>query len=161
MRGTRNFFIGLLALIMAGCTGVNCPLTNTVYSHWSFYSDGQAVTVQDTLYVYAKVNGKDSLLINQLYNASSMDLPFSYYQPADTFIMEIHQLVDSVNIGIWKDRIIVSKDNLDHFNSPECGIWHEHNVTQVQSTSIMLDSVQVVKPKIDTNEDENFRIYFK
>lgn len=162
MKGLRIFISLLFAVSMImGCANVDCPLNNTVYSHWSFYNEDKAVSIGDTLYFYARANGKDTLLINRLYNAKNMDVPLSYYQPADTFILEIHQPISTDSIGIWQDMIIVSKDNLDHFNSPECGIWHEHSVTNVINTNVTIDSIQVVKSKIDTNEDENFRIYFK
>jgi len=152
-------FLSILAI--AGCDGVDCPLNNIVYSTWSFYGDGSTATISDTIYVYAKVKGSDTLLINQLYNASSMDLPLSYYQSADTFTLEVHQYVDSASYDIYSDQIIINKENLAHFNSPECGVWHEHNVTGVINTNTIIDSIQVVRQKIDTDEQENFRIHFK
>ena len=96
MKYLRKIVICFLSILaIAGCDGVDCPLNNIVYSTWSFYGNGSIVTIPDTVYVYAKVKGVDTLLINKLYNASSMNLPLSYYQPADTFTLEIHQYADS------------------------------------------------------------------
>lgn len=162
MRGLRKTTAAMLAALgLWGCASVDCPLTNTVYSHWGFYSQEQAVPLMDSLYIYARVHGRDTLLVNRLYNAHSIDLPLSYYLPADTFRLELHQGGDDGEVRIWKEQVIVTKDNLDHFNSPECGIWHEHYITGIATNGGMIDSIKVVKPKIDTNEDENFRIYFK
>ena len=162
MKYLRKIVICFLSILaIAGCDGVDCPLNNIVYSTWSFYGNGSIVTIPDTVYVYAKVKGVDTLLINKLYNASSMNLPLSYYQPADTFTLEIHQYADSESYEIYSDQIIINKDNLSHFNSPECGVWHAHNVTGVINTTTMIDSIQVIRKKIDTDEQENFRIHFK
>lgn len=162
MRGLRKIGACLLAVLtIGGCASVDCPLTNAVYSHWGFYTQGQPATLLDTLYIYARVHGQDTLLVNKLYNAHNVDLPFSYYLPADTFRMELHQGGEDGQVHVWADQVIVKKDNLDHFNSPECGIWHEHSVTDISCTGVIIDSIQVVKPKIDTHEDENIRIYFK
>lgn len=162
MKGLFKLLVSLIVILnVTSCASVDCPLTSTVYSHWSFYSDGKNVSISDSVYVYALVHGRDTLLINRLYNASNMDLPFSYYLPADTFRLEIHQASEDGGTNQWEDLIIIKKDNLDHFNSPECGIWHEHSVTEVTHTHLMIDSIQVVNKKIDTHEEENFRIFFK
>ena len=162
MKKLRKIVICLLSILtFAGCDGVDCPLNNIVYSTWGFYADGSNVTIDDTIYVYAKVKGVDTLLINQLYNASSMNIPLSYYQQADTFTLEIHQYVDSASYDIFSDQIIINKEDLAHFNSPECGVWHEHNIKEVNNTTTIIDSIQVVRQIIDTNEQENFRIHFK
>ena len=152
-------FVALAGLSLSGCAGVDCPLNNVVTSHWYFYDGEDAVSVLDSIYVYAKVNGRDSLVVNRLYNASSFDLQFSYYQPVDTFLLEIRHPGDDGETQIGIDWIIVDKEDLAHFNSPECGVWHEHNVTSVQSSHVLIDSIQIVRPKIDTNEEENFRIF--
>ena len=148
-------------LLMANCAGIDCPLDNVVYSHWSFYSQEGAVTLTDTLYVYAKVNGADSLVVNRLYNASDMDVQLSYFNPIDTFVLEVHHPLDSVTSVTYQDQVVLNKEDVAHFNSPECGVWQEHDIISLTTTHNMLDSITIVRPKIDTNEEENFRIYFK
>lgn len=189
----KSFLILLLTAglaIIGGCSGLDCPLNNTVFATWTFYnSDGtQQVGLKDTLYV--KAEGTDSILINRLYGATSIQLPMSYYEDADKLLFEIHSIdtlwyadttttdkpvyhvkvtVDGKEEDAWylldypvyQEWITVEKTNQPYFNSPECGVWVEHYVTRVSSTNHLIDSIQVVNPKIDNNEQENFRICFR
>lgn len=150
-----------LLCLLASCAGIDCPLNNTVQSHWAFYSQGNPISISDSIYVYARVNGADSLIINRLYNAKDMEFPLSYYNDQDTFRIEFHQPTGEGGVAVMQEMIIISKDNLAHFNSPECGVWHEHYVKKLWTTANMIDSIQTVRAKIDTNEQENFRICFK
>lgn len=159
---TKRFaYIAALLCLLASCAGIDCPLNNTVQSHWSFYSQGKPISVSDSIYVFAKVNGADSLVINRLYNATDMEFPLSYYNDVDTFRIEFHQPDGKGGAIVMAETILISKDNLEHFNSPECGVWHEHRVKELRSTTLVIDSIQTVRLKIDTNEQENFRIHFK
>lgn len=147
----------IIAFSLFGCSDVNCPLTSGVYARWTFYKADELLKLTDTLNIYLKVNGQDTLLANRLYNVSSVDLPMSYYNSSDTLTLEIK----TANHHTYKDMIIVKKENVPHFNSPECGTWVEHYVSDVQLTHNDLDSISVSNRKVDNNEVENFRIYFK
>ncbi len=147
----------VVAFSLAGCSDINCSLTNGVYAKWSFYKADELFKLSDTLNVYLKVNGKDTLMVNRLYNASSFDLPMSYYNSADTLTLEIK----TTGHHTYKDMIIVKKENVPHFNSPECGTWVEHYISDIQLTHNDLDSISVTNRKVDNNEIENFRIYIK
>lgn len=158
MKRLRFLFCCCIAAItLVGCSDINCPLTNGVYAKWSFYKADKPLQLSDTLDIYLKVNGRDTLLANRLFNISSIDLPMSYYNSSDTLTLEIK----TASHHTYKDMIIVKKENVPHFNSPECGTWVEHYVSDIQLTHNNLDSISVLNRKVDNNEVENFRIYFK
>lgn len=149
---------GCIALVqLASCSNIDCPLTNKVYAKWSFYKADQQDNLTDTLYVYLRVNGTDSLVVNKLYNAKEVLLPMSYYNAADTLSFEMK----STGFRSYKDMVIVQKDNAPHFNSPECGTWVAHYIQHVTHTHNNVDSITVTNQNVDINEVENFRIYFK
>lgn len=150
------FLTGALTLLNA-CASIDCPLNSTVYATYNFYQNGEPATLADTLNICLRVNGKDSLVVNRLYNSKTVNLPLSYYQATDTLLLK----VSLANHRSYLDTVYISKENLPHFNKPECGTWVEHLVTQIRHTHNDLDSIVLIQPKIDTNETENFRLYFK
>ncbi|MCF0159484.1 MAG: hypothetical protein HUJ99_01720 [Bacteroidaceae bacterium] len=150
--------VGWLACIaLVGCSEANCPLNNSVYATWSFYKEDQLYKLNDTLNIYLQVNGQDSLVANRLNNVSYIGIPMSYYNSADTLTFE----VKTSSHRVYKDIVIVHKENVPHFNSPECGAWVEHYIQNTELTHNDLDSITVTNPKVDNNEAENFRVYFK
>ncbi|MCQ2246100.1 MAG: DUF6452 family protein [Bacteroidaceae bacterium] len=153
----KNIFTKILGILLAitcitSCNSVDCPLNNTVYNTWTFYQEDEPVSITKEINVFLKVNGGDSLVVNKLTNAKSFSMPMSYYNPSDTVVIEYRNT---------SGTYIIEKDNLPHFNSPECGVWVEHNVTSIKGNHPLIDSVVVTNPKVDNIENENFRIYFK
>lgn len=153
----RVIISSLLLFSLWGCSDVNCPLNNHVFATWSFYKGDEPYVLTDTLNVFLKVNGTDSLVANRLINVNSIDLPMSFYNPADTLTLEVR----SAHKRTYKDILIVRKENIPHFNSPECGTWVEHYVQDIRTTHNDLDSISIMNIKVDNNEIENFRIHFK
>lgn len=154
---TLVFAAWILTLICTGCSDVNCPLNNHVFATWSFYKSGEPYVLKDTLNILLKVNGTDSLVANRLYNVGSVDLPMSYFNASDTLTFEIK----TASHRNYKDMVIVKKENIPHFNSPECGTWVEHYISSVVLTHNNVDSIAITDLKVDNNEVENFRIHFK
>ncbi len=148
----------LLAIITA-CESTDCPINNVVYSTYGFYAAGEdgavAISVLDTLTVTAA--GTDSILVNRLQNGSGVELPVSYSSPTDTLIL---QFTDTLRRR-REDTIWIDKQNIPHYESPDCPASMFHYVTGVRWTSRLIDSVTVTNPNINYNVSENFRIYFR
>lgn len=145
-------------LLFAACSGVECPLNNTVYSTYGFYAftDGgeASASILDTLTV--KAAGTDSILLNRVLGKSEIELPVSYSAPVDTLIFEF----TNVEQVLRRDTVWVMKENFPHYESPECPAAMFHVVTGVRSTHLLIDTVHVVNPNINYNASENFKIYF-
>lgn len=146
-------------LILTACSTALCPLNNTVYSTYGFYASlngtENQVSVQDTMTI--KAAGTDSILINRMLGAQSVELPLSFTAKEDTLIFEFINAAQQLRT----DTIWVAKDNLPHYESPECPAAMFHYVTGVRSTHVLIDSVYVVNPNINYNASENFKIYFR
>ena len=162
MKPHLTFVCLLLALILvvaAACESIECPITNVVYATYAFYTieDGEAtaVTVLDTITVTAA--GTDSVLVNKYYSQTEVELPMSYTADADTLVFEF---TDSLSHTSY-DTIWVTKENTQHYESPDCPAAMFHYVTGVSCTHHLIDSVVIVKPDIDYNVTENFQIYFR
>ncbi len=141
------------------CETYDCPLNNVVYSTYTFYAvtdEGDvAVSILDTLTITAA--GTDSILINQLQNGSSVELPVSYTAPTDTLVLHFTDTLQHTR----RDTIWIDKENYPHYESPNCPTAMFHYVTATRWTSWLIDSVTIVNPNINYNASENFRIYFR
>ena len=97
-------FVVFMVLAMMGCTSLDCPLNNTVYTKYKLMGDNK--TLKDTLTISTKkIAGTDSVLINKDVNVDSFSLPMSYSQDEDVLFFEIHTLSKQV----FKDTMICIK----------------------------------------------------
>ena len=93
-------------MVMAGCTSLDCPLNNTVYSKYKLQGDITRLT--DTLTISTpRRTGIDSVIVNRDVNIDSILLPMSYSQPADTFFFETRDTLKRA----YLDTVIVRKED--------------------------------------------------
>lgn len=157
--GTALTAVVLALCVPTACESVECPLNNTVYTTYGFYTsaDGEltAVRLTDTLTVTAA--GTDSVLLNRLYNAAQIELPMSYFSAEDTLSFAFTDAEGST----WFDTVYVSKYNYEHYESPGCPTAMFHYISGVRSTHRAIDTVMVVNPNVNYYASENFKIIFR
>ncbi len=144
--------IAVGAAALAACDSIDCTLYNTVSLACSFYSEGQAVKLTDTLTVSAL--GTDSILVNSLIGASKLELPLSYSQDADTLVLRIYGEEYDLSDTLW-----VEKTNTPHFESPDCPTTMFYQIKSVRHTSTFIDSVTITRNLVDYDQTENIRIH--
>ncbi len=154
MKKLLGFVIAVLAL--ASCEGVDCTLNNMVYCYYGFYSSetGEAIQLTDTLTITAQ--GTDSILYNKGINCSSVSLPMSFWNDADTLIFHIYN--DSIS---FESLLFVGKTNTQHYESPDCPATMFHQLTTAGWQSSLIDSVVIVRPGVNYLQNENIKIYFR
>ena len=97
-------FVIFMVLAMVGCTSLDCPLNNTVYTKYKLMGDNK--TLKDTLTISTKkIEGTYSSLTNKDVNVASFILPLSYSQHEDVLFFEIH----TPSKQVFKDKGTVSK----------------------------------------------------
>ncbi len=133
------------------CGNSDCVLTNTSYTQFGFYSqNGKAVTLTGTVTVTAA--GTDSVLVNRESGPTLFQLPLSYTNLVDTFVIRFtDEVVDSV---------FVTHENVPHFLSMDCGTGMYHNLQEVRSTNNVIDSVKISNPEVTYDAQENIKMYF-
>ena len=153
MKRTVPISLLIAALLLpASCDTLDCTLYNTVSCQASFYGDGNAVAITDVLTVMTC--GVDSILINQQSGTQTMDLPLSYWQDADTLVFiitgETYALLDT----LW-----IEKENIPHFESPDCPTNMFHRITSTRVTHSFIDSVTITQPLVNYDQTENLKIH--
>ncbi len=148
-----------LLIAAAGCESIDCPINNIVYSTYGFYAvtdEGESkIQLLDTLTVTTA--GTDSVLVNRLAGGSEVDLPVSYAAATDTLVFHLTGTEGRTR----RDTIWVDKENIPHYESPNCQSSMFHHVTAVRWTRLLVDSVSIANPNIDYDISENFKIYFR
>lgn len=142
----------LAMLGTASCESADCTLENHIALRCGFYNKGQKVVLNDTLYVTAA--GTDSVLLNRKTRASQFELPMSYWQTCDTFIVSIVSETGQASDTLW-----VEKTNLPHFESPDCPSYMFHEITGISSTHTFIDSVYLSGPYVDFSKYEHIQIH--
>ena len=115
----------------------------------------------DTMWVRLKrVDHTDTLLINRLCGAkaTNFQIPISYTQPEDSICTTV---VDTIGT-VWRDTIVIKKDNMPHFESVDCQASYFHTLTAVKSTHYLIDTVVINHSFVsyDTS-NEHLLLYLK
>lgn len=151
MKHTLYILLALLGLV--SCDEADCTLNNIVEMKLGFYaSDGTPVASRDTLTVSAF--GTDSILFNRGVMTQSLSLPMSYSKEADTLVLTYFN-----EDRIISDRIIIAKQNYEHFESIDCPVKMFHTITGVSCTHEFIDSVVLVFPTVAYYNGENIKVY--
>lgn len=149
-RGFLAFFITLVGL--CSCDTIDCTLNNTVVMKCNFYKDGKSVQLNGTLTITAA--DTTIVLLNREFGASSLKLSLSYFNSADTLLLNL--LVDDYK---YTDTLWIEKTSYTHFESPDCPVNMFHNITDIRSTHVFIDSVTITQPDVNFAEHENLQIH--
>lgn len=152
--GVISFLFPLSSFLLTSCTSIDCSLNSLVLTQYQFTSsDGQVLTLLDSLTVSTtRKDGKDTLF-NKGSNISSFYLPISYSHPEDEFVF--HFDGDSLHRA---DTLWIKKDDIPHFESVDCNASFFHKLTDIRCTHNLLDSVVIINPSV-TNDDQVIHVY--
>lgn len=145
--------------IITGCSSIDCPVQNTVYTMYKLYdSNGTEATLSDTLTIYTtRRDGTDSVLLNRSLNTKEFILPISYNDPEDTLFFKVSNIA-----ATHTDTVYVNKDNYPHFESVDCSASFFHTINGVRWTRHAIDSIAINKKSVNYDSGtEHFHIYFK
>ncbi len=173
-------YICIATMLAVGCSSVDCPLNNSVYSYYGLYKpDGTADTLTDSLSIITMQHTpeQDAVLINQDTKVSSLRVAMSYNSPEDVLFFVMHGvrsyndtlIVDNdttVNVVNYRkekvDTVVVTKTDQMHFESVDCNPSFFHTIAGVSHTHNVIDSIVINNPQVDyDSQTEHFRIYFR
>ena len=146
----QGLTFGLLLLLAGACNDTDCTVSNTAYVNYGLYN-GNGVAVTFTEPVTVTTTGVDSVLINQENNMQLMQLPLSYTNTEDTFIVHLSETLF--------DTIYVTHQNIPHFISMECGTGMYHHIDAVRCAHRIFDSITIVNPDVTYDTNEHIKVY--
>ena len=141
---------GLLLLLAGACNDTDCTVSNTAYVNYGLYN-GNGVAVAFTEPVTVTTKGVDSVHIHQESNMQLMQLPLSYTNTEDTFIVHLSETLF--------DTIYVTHQNIPHFISMECGTGMYHHIDAVRCAHRIFDSISIVNPDVTYDTNEHIKVY--
>ncbi len=151
----KTLGILMITATLLSCEGIDCTLNNVVLCHYQFYDSatGNKISLTDTLTIVAC--GTDSVLYNIGVGTSSVELPMSYWNEADTLTFHLYG-------EDYYDRstLFVNKTNTEHYESPDCPTTMFHYLTGVEWDGGVIDSVVISRPEVNYLQDENIKVYF-
>ncbi len=147
------FMLLMCCSVCLSCSSIDCPVQNTVYTVCQLND-----TLKDTLTISTTrlgAKGGDTILLNKAINQTSFKLPISYKQPVDRLVFSTQKLAVT-------DTVLISKNNIPHFESVDCGLTYFHEITSVSYTKRGIDSIVILKPTVDYDpKNPHLCIYFK
>lgn len=155
--------IAAVAMMVAACSSVDCPVENTVATVVKLQrTDGTPDTLRtDTLTITSpKAGGADTTLLNRSINTVAFQLPVSYTQLVDTLYLTLAD-TSQTNHKVYHDTIYISKTNSPHFESVDCNLSYFHEITAVEHTRHRIDSIVINKSSVNYDlTKEHLRLYF-
>lgn len=147
----------LSIMTMVGCSTLDCPLNNTVYTKYKLDGNVKQLTGSYLTIATKMKNGEDSILLNLQENADSFNLPVSYINPEDTLYFEVLDAQQRT----FHDTVVVSKDNHPHFESIDCSPSYFHTITGVHTTHNLIDSIVINHKEVNFDASKaHFLLYF-
>lgn len=95
----------------------------------------------------------DTILLNNKSGASSISIPMSYFNGADTLVFAYS------NISL-RDTIKIQHDSYPHVELPECGTYRYHTLKSVAATDASIDHIEIANPYVNYEGQTNINIYF-
>lgn len=148
----------LTVITLAACDGgYDCSIENIAYNRIGFYNTNsygieQKFELQHALTVSLMVNGKDSIVVNHIQGADALQLPVSYTHDRDTVIFSYDNTTT--------DTLYINHENIQYYQSMECGTVMYHKLESIEHTEKFIDSVAIVHNFVNFDSNENVKIYF-
>lgn len=138
-------------MLFASCESYDCTLYNYVGMYGTFYRDGKAVTLNDTLTITTGKSGR--VLLNQSVGTSKLILPLSYWQDVDTLVFNVKG-----DGFLLRDTVWLTKTNLVHYEAPDCPSTLFHTIRDVRSTHEFIKDITVIRSSVNYETTENLQI---
>ena len=137
-------FLMLQVSSFMSCSSIDCPLNNRVYAKYMLEGDEKPLSTILTV-ATIRMDGEDTILLNNVANVDSFMLPMSYNAKADTLFFGQY-LSESLTVV---DTVYVLKDNQPHFESIDCAPSFFHTITGIKHTRYGIDTIIINKANVN------------
>ena len=158
---TNKILLGSLIAVAVGCSSIDCAVDGSVRCVYSVVdAAGKTDSVPGFVSVTSarRTNGSDTTIINLQSQTTSLSLPMSFSELADTLYLIQSDTVDGVYIEKRRDTMWIEKTNTPHFESVDCSPRFFHTLTRVSSTHHIIDTL-IINRKEVTNDKSTPNIH--
>ncbi len=148
----------LAGFTLAGCSSLDCPYENRVYTKYQLKGDVKKLPDTLTITTSRITDGLDTILLNKAVKIDSFELPMSYVNAQDVYHFHIVRLGGQT----LTDTVTVKKKDKAHFESVDCNPAYFHTLTGVSYTTHAIDSIVIHNTQVNYNASQpHFYIYFR
>lgn len=149
-----------LGAVLTGCNSGGCTELRSSVPKATFYSSttGTAISIDSLRITGVGVPG-DSVLYGPKERLTTILLPM----PAltDTVQWEIAYMQSALAVYGIADTLTLRYDRTPWFAGEECGAMYKYDITGVDCTTYLIDSVVVVNPHVANIDANTLNIYFR
>lgn len=152
---------GTLALsLLGGCNTSGCTENQSSIPLAGFYNSatGRSI-VLDSIAVGGVGAPDDSLLYSPGTRLTEIYLPLRSLDSSTSFF--IHYAETGLDFPELNDTITLDYTSTPYFASEECGAMYRYNITRMDYTTHMIDSVVIVDSLITNVAVRQFKIFFR
>lgn len=139
-------------LLLAACESYDCTLYNYVGMYGTFYKDGAAVKLNDTLTISSGKAGP--VLLNRAVGKTKFTLNLSYWQDEDTLVFSVKG-----DGYLLRDTVWITKSNQVHYESPDCPTTLFHTIQDVRCTHVFIEKINVIRSSVNYETTENIQLH--
>lgn len=156
----KSILLGIIVAcvtLLGSCdSGYDCGIEKTSYNRIRFYNiDENGIEKEykfpEYLTVSLIINGRDSIVINHLVDASELKVPMSYKNECDTLVFSYENSAT--------DTLFVNHEDIPYFISMECGLAMYHRLHNVAHTKAFIDSLSIINDYVNFENNENIKLY--
>lgn len=154
------FLAVVLACFISGCNTVGCMENQSSLPLAGFYDSSTGSAIQlDSIEVKGIGAPGDSLLYVSGTRLTEIYLPFRTTASQTTFCL--HYCNRQLSDPSLNDTLKFAYTAMPYFAGEECGAMYRYNVTRVEYTSNLIDSVVLVDSLITNVAVQQIHIYFR
>lgn len=152
--------VSVFMSILFSCSSDGCLDNQSSIPLAGFYSSAtnEAVSL-DSINIYGIGATGDSLLSVIGTSTQQVYLPFRSTQDSTSFC--VHYGYTEVSSPEMNDTILFKYNSTIYFASEECGAMYKYDITSVQYTRHIIDTIIISNPEINNIDIERIKIYFQ
>lgn len=146
--------------VLTGCSNVGCTENRNSIPIAGFYSYRTLdPIVIDSLAIGGVGAPADTLLLRPNGNAGQVYLPFRATANETQFYIKYQR--KELDYPELYDTLSFTYTSVPYFASEDCGAMYHYNITRLDYTTHLIDSVGIVDSLITNLERETIRIFFR
>ena len=150
----------VLAAGVASCNTSGCLDNGSAIPLAGFYSSATAEGISvDSIAIVGLGASGDSAVVRPGSAHSSVYLPMNPAAQSTSWIISYRQ--KSLDFPEFNDTLTFTYESVPYFASEECGAMYCYDVTQVECTGHLIDSVRMTSRLITNADIETIKIFFR
>ena len=155
-----SIIVAIVAMATVSCNSSGCTDNQSSLPMAGFYSSvtNAAISISQ-LEIYGVGAPNDSVLYHSGQALTQVYLPFRSSTEKTSFVF--HYTQGQLDSEEFNDTLTFTYKSIPYFASEECGAMYRYQITKIEQTYHVIDSVTMTDSLVTNIEKERIKIYFR